>query len=275
MHLAHRRGRGRLAAGAEFVARLPADQRPGDGQGHRGHGVLPLQPPRRAERGRRRPGPVRRAAGAFHARHARRSTLAARMTTLVHPRHQAQRGRPGAAGAARRRCPTSWAAAVRRWPARAAARGRRGRTRRRVPAVPDAGRRLAARRRPAARLRREGDARGQAAHVVDRPRRRYEARGAGLRRRACSPTTGVRRRRSTRSSPRSSSRAGCNVARAEAAAADAARRARRVPGQRAVDLSLVDPDNRRPVDYARAAARLARARRRRRRGVGLAGRASC
>ena len=38
----------------------PADVRHGDGQGRRRHHVLPLQPVRRAERGGRRPGPVRR-----------------------------------------------------------------------------------------------------------------------------------------------------------------------------------------------------------------------
>ena len=37
-----------------------ADVGHGDGQGRRGHRVLPLQPARRAERGGRRPGPVRR-----------------------------------------------------------------------------------------------------------------------------------------------------------------------------------------------------------------------
>ena len=47
----HARG----AGPRRFRAPLPADDRPGDGEGRRGHGVLPLQPLRRAERGRRQP----------------------------------------------------------------------------------------------------------------------------------------------------------------------------------------------------------------------------
>ena len=38
---------------------LPADDAARDGQGHRGHRVLPLQPAARAQRGRRRPAPLR------------------------------------------------------------------------------------------------------------------------------------------------------------------------------------------------------------------------
>ena len=40
----------------ELCVALPADLRRGDGQGRRGHRVLPLHPLRRAQRGRRRPG---------------------------------------------------------------------------------------------------------------------------------------------------------------------------------------------------------------------------
>ena len=43
----------------EFVTRFQQTTRPGDGEGRRGHGLLPLRPPARAERGRRRPGRVR------------------------------------------------------------------------------------------------------------------------------------------------------------------------------------------------------------------------
>ena len=47
---------------------VPADLRPGDGQGRGGHRVLPLDAADRAERGRRRPGPARASAPAeFHA----------------------------------------------------------------------------------------------------------------------------------------------------------------------------------------------------------------
>ena len=59
---AHRElpGPGRAAA---FRRQVPAGHRAGDGQGPGGHGLLRLQPPGVAERGRRRPGTVRRAAG--------------------------------------------------------------------------------------------------------------------------------------------------------------------------------------------------------------------
>ncbi len=51
-----RRGRQRPAPADRGV---PADLRPGDGQGRGGHRVLPLDAADRAERGRRRPGPLR------------------------------------------------------------------------------------------------------------------------------------------------------------------------------------------------------------------------
>ena len=44
---------------ARLLGAAAADLGPGDGQGHRGHRLLPLAPPRRAQRGRRRPGPAR------------------------------------------------------------------------------------------------------------------------------------------------------------------------------------------------------------------------
>ena len=55
-------GRGAAArpAGARRARHpLPADHAAGDRQGRRGHRLLPLQPPARAQRGRRRSGPVR------------------------------------------------------------------------------------------------------------------------------------------------------------------------------------------------------------------------
>ena len=92
--------------------------------------------------------------------------------------------------------------------------------------------------------------RGQGAHVVDRPRR-------GLRRRPCARFVdggarrrGVRRRPRARSSRRSSAPGRVNVAGPDAAQAD---RARACPtSTRAPSCgtsSLVDPDNRRPVDF--------------------------
>ena len=151
------------------------------------------------------------------------------MTTTTDPRHQAQRGRPGPDRRARRgarrcgqtaldrlldagaaaRTPASasllWQAVVGAWPAVA---------------------------RAAARLRREGDARGRRPHHVDRPRRGVRGRGARRRRR------GVRLRRGARGRRRLV--AGLDGARPQqrarrqAARADHARRARRLPGQRAV-----------------------------------------
>ncbi len=80
---------------------LPADLRPGDGQGHRGHRVLPLAAADLAQRGRRRPGAPRRPGG----RAARLVRPPARLVAgrddhAVDPRHEAQRGRPGPAGGA-------------------------------------------------------------------------------------------------------------------------------------------------------------------------------
>ncbi len=104
------RARHRPTTDSEAARRLrrpaAADLGPGDGQGHRGHRVLPLAPPGRPQRGRRRPRPARRAP---------RAELLHRWAVhqqqhwplghdhAVHPRHQAQRGRPGPAGRRRRR----------------------------------------------------------------------------------------------------------------------------------------------------------------------------
>ena len=84
----------------------PADLGAGDGQGHRGHRVLPLAPPGRPQRGRRGPGAARRGLRRRPARLGRApaGALAARHDHPVHPRHQAQRGRAGPArGRGRRR----------------------------------------------------------------------------------------------------------------------------------------------------------------------------
>ena len=53
--LLRERRRTRIAQRAA-LQRLPAAHRPGDGQGRRGHGLLPLPPPAGAQRGRRRAG---------------------------------------------------------------------------------------------------------------------------------------------------------------------------------------------------------------------------
>ena len=81
-----------------------ADVGTGDGQGHRGHRLLPLAPARRAERGGRRPRRARLAPrrGAARVGRGPAARLAARHDRAVHPRHQAQRGRPGPAARRRR-----------------------------------------------------------------------------------------------------------------------------------------------------------------------------
>ena len=82
---------------------LPADLRARDGQGHRGHRLLPLVPAGRRQRGGRRPRPPvdpgRRVPRVVRAA---RHDLADVDDDAVDPRHQALRGRAGAAHGARR-----------------------------------------------------------------------------------------------------------------------------------------------------------------------------
>ena len=68
----------------EFVTRFQQTTGAGDGEGRRGHGVLPLRPPARAERGRRRPGPLRALAS-------RSSTARTRSAPTRFPRDAARR----------------------------------------------------------------------------------------------------------------------------------------------------------------------------------------
>ena len=85
-----RRGRHRRGARARAAARgarprrvrhpLPADLAAGDGQGRRGHRLLPLQPAARAQRGRRRPGALRHHASASSTRANARAPRASRTT---------------------------------------------------------------------------------------------------------------------------------------------------------------------------------------------------
>ena len=132
----------------------------------------------------------------FHdAMAARQRDWPAAMTTLVHPRHQARRGRPGPDHRARRG-PRPLGGRARR----AAARWCRCRTRAsatccgRRSSAP--GRRWPPRRpaRAAARLRREGDARGRRPDHLDRAGRRLRGRGARAPSTRPSTTPGVRRR---------------------------------------------------------------------------------
>ncbi len=77
-------------------APLPADQRDGHGQGRGGLRVLPLLPADLAQRGRRRPERLRRIGRGVPRGHGRPpGRVAARDDGAHDPRHQAQRGRPG------------------------------------------------------------------------------------------------------------------------------------------------------------------------------------
>ena len=80
----------------EAALRAAAAQRPGDGQGPRGHRALPLQPPDRAQRGRQRararsPSPSTPSTAPTPRAWPRTPARAARH---LDPRHQARRGRP-------------------------------------------------------------------------------------------------------------------------------------------------------------------------------------
>ena len=91
-----RRGRHRVAARRAAGVRhpLPADHAAGDGQGRRGHRLLPLRAAARAQRRRRRP----RALRALDRRLPRRQRRAPAAQPARHPdpRHQALRRRAGA-----------------------------------------------------------------------------------------------------------------------------------------------------------------------------------
>ena len=119
----------------EFVTRFQQTDRAGDGEGRRGHGVLPLRPPARAQRGRRRSRPVRASPSTSSTRaNARACARASRAALLAGTTHDTKRSadvraRIGAlAGMAER-----WREHVLRWHEleRAAARRRRARTGRR------------------------------------------------------------------------------------------------------------------------------------------------
>ena len=135
----------------EFVTRFQQTTGAGDGEGRRGHGVLPLRAPARAERGRRRSraasgSPSRRSTARTPQRADRFPRHAARRDDA---RHEAQRRRARAHRRARRAWPSAWREA--RPPLaraeRAAPRRRRARLDRGAARLPDARRRLADRAR--------------------------------------------------------------------------------------------------------------------------------
>ena len=107
----------------ELCARFQQIDRRGDGQGRRGHRVLPLHPLRRAERGRRRPGAVRRSARrrSTPRSSARQETLPRSMTTLS--THDTKRGEDVRARlAVLAELPDEWAALAAQPDGRGAAR---------------------------------------------------------------------------------------------------------------------------------------------------------
>ena len=168
------------------------------------------------------------------------------MTALVHPRHQAQRGRPGPDRRARRDPRRAGSGARRAAPARTAARPGV-----RIAAV--AGRRSAPGRRSALRDRLHAYAEKAMREAGDRttwtePDEAYEPAVHARRRR------GVRRRAgaaasSTRLSADRRTPAGSNALAAKLVALTMPGVPDVYQGTELWDQSLVDPDNRRPVDF--------------------------
>ena len=214
---------------------LPADLAGGDGQGRRGHRVLPLRPAAGAQRGRRRPGAVRarRRAVPRRATPERAARFPREPADHADPRHQAQRRRPrpdrraggDARGLARaratlaRRSTRRCASAARPTPSRSTSSTRRWSAR---------GRSTPSGSRPTS----EGAARGQAQHELGatRPGVGGEASSASATR--CSSTT----RSSTDFEPFAASGGGdrsSGRARAAPAEAHRSRRSRHLPGRRA------------------------------------------
>ena len=95
---------------------LPADDAAGDGQGRRGHGVLPLPAAAGAQRRRRRPRPLRASRSSSSTRQ-RRARASASRATCSSPRRTTRSARAtcGRGSARCRRCPSEWAERVRRW----------------------------------------------------------------------------------------------------------------------------------------------------------------
>ena len=227
-----------------------------------------------AERGRRRPRPVRlHRSRAFHGASADRArrwphTMLA-TSTHDNKRSEDVRARIDVLS----EMPAAWRLALRRWSRMNRAHKRAGRRRagalaqRRVPALPDAARHLAAgalddaalaalsRAHRAVHVKAVREAKVHTSWIEGNAA--YEAALARSCAR-CSPAgdnlflddlrAAVRRHRVVRIAERPL---------AGAAQVHLARRARHLPGQRDLELSLVDPDNRGPVDYALRRARLA------------------
>ena len=196
-----RRGRPADVAGARARARdarlgrvrhaLPADDAAGDGQGRRGHRVLPLRAAAGAERRRRRPGAV----------------LAARSTTSTRPTASARSASRATCSSPRRTTPSAPATCARgsaRWPGWPTSSPRTcGRWLNACRSLTSGGAPTPVEQHfifqtllgvwpisedRLAQLPREGDARGQAAHDLGRPSTRPTRRPSSPSRARCSPT---------------------------------------------------------------------------------------
>ena len=226
------------AAADEFVVRFQQTCGPVMAKGDRGHRVLPLRPPGRAQRGRRRPRPpVDARPTSFHACARGSSARAGRTSMTTLSTHDTKRSEDvrarlvvlaedGEAG------PTWVRDRARRWPRRHRADELDAPTeyllwQTLVGTWPISEERLAGVRRS------RRSARPSCTRAGPTPDDAYEAAVARLRRRRCSATRDRARhvddvdRRPTSRRPRAQ-RAG-----AEAAPADPARRPRRLPGHRA------------------------------------------
>ena len=211
----------------------------------------------------RRPDALRGAArGVPRVRRPAAAGLAGDDDDAVDPRHQTLRGRPGAPG---RRCPSSPRSGPRRsapGPSRRCGSGRRraARTRRPVPRLADARRYLGRRpdtARPARPVPGEGDPGGEAASPRGPARTLPTTRPSRRTPRPCSTT------RSCSGTSPGSARCLDPVARVNSLGQKLVQLTMPgVPdvyqGCEGVDLSLVDPDNRRDVDFDDRRARLAR-----------------
>ena len=153
---------------------LPADLAAGDGEGRRGHRLLPLPAPARAQRGRRRPGRfglLGRRASTPRTPSARERFPRGLLVTQTHDTKRSGdvRARIGALAGDRGRVGASTCARWRELNAALRADGAPD-AHERVPDLPDARRRLADRARAPRGLPREGAARGQAQHELGRAR---------------------------------------------------------------------------------------------------------
>jgi (1->4)-alpha-D-glucan 1-alpha-D-glucosylmutase len=245
----------------KFAGKFQQVTAPGHRQGHRGHDVLHLQPVRLLNEVGGEPAHFGVSPQELHAylkdRQGRWPLALTALSTHDTKRSEDVRARINVLSEMPdewRECVTQWADINRHappFPPFAAD------PQRRVPPLPDAGRRVARRRRTRRRhLRRadqglhaEGLARGQGQHELDVAQRRIRDR-----RRALHRTRDRQPRLPRQFHPVPAARRGARDdqhARADASAPHRPGRADTYQGTELLDLSLVDPDNRRPVDYER------------------------